>query len=838
MSKKKKTTKTDMQKPTAEPASSTPIPDASDIPTPGSEEESDDQTKSQDKKKPKGKGNKKPSSSQEDSKQVNPSFSGPMFSIKNPGKLKYSLKYALFMDEVHRDLDNIVQVPVRVQTLSFMYDFQHIIQRYSQGEVNISAAILDDICRTLVRFGSVLGYYAWQPTQSSLVQPATQYQTAGTRTFLEQSQINPNASQLHIGEMIQAISEPLRAAGLEDGAINRIIQTAIDNVDRYIVRGVFTTSAMKSAMEETIIQADGFEFGNLTFQQILADLQEAQNLYASVCRLQSIDSFGERCLTLVQNHDSIAGIFNLMKMFFELDGPTAPMAVGAIVRNSMESMHLDPTYDAILSANGLAGQVTAVASDLDLEVHRIVLVEYLMHLIRMFSGYQMQATTNADILNNIIQSWSRYTSLSEHRNNPMILSRHQLLTPKWNPYAAHLTEADIESEFESLNRLFRRRFSQEVVKMVVTQDWGVFAGRIRSLIDERALAKSETWDYIVNLSLNAISVFMDAFSRTWSFFNTLAHNRDIYFLDDNSNECDPMLSFFDAALDQYKVSALSATHPSAARDPAFLINTPTVDITIPTPAYSFRDEMRYDRSLAVYDPINDEFHQFFTNEILSGTMLDVADIIPYNVMLHGLTHPMHCTPYLVRTANLAIMDSDLGKSLVEFPSLLDLVRTGHFQTMFAALGKFEVFTDPEEIARHYKLPLSIATTIFNNAPSLGDPSAAANPLRLVYHYTGPVQQILFFPEDELPLYCHAESGDVRVPDLVTRYPFYASASFKGLDMPIAWLADQDHLSRSTVPVPFNHDPHAAQVIEDLARAQEEKAEQMANRSNLTDIAVD
>jgi len=727
-----------------------------------------------------------------------PSGGGKMTLGTYGGRRTYSPSCYLLADELCSDLDIQVSVPVSVSAHYLIYSIREQVDHFSEHATDLSNEVLENICDYIYRFREWIGLQqlyvreADAASSSGAVDPTTDVDLITNLTRVKVGD-RESAKYLEAGTRAQALVDALRAANFSNPEINEIISAAISNVDRFLIRNTLSPSVMRHALERSIYDAAAITdlLTQLNVSSIEEAVRNAQDLYAFAATTKVLDAFGEKIQQTVVTSSSLATAFELFKIFANYKGPSVTLRLNRVLESTLQGIGFDTVVVQPIEGNRLFAQIERVPDEFLLEkVTRLDIMRFRLATCYFFMR-RSQSVRDA-----YFELASNRSTMDQYREVLMRFSYDQstrILFPGdldvWSMFPSHqaeaLTEDRTQETFDVLVALFKRVFTRRLLTLLLTNDPGFFATRIRGLIDERALERSETWDYVVEGSLKSISVYFQAFLDASSYMDALVYEEDLQFLGDHALITPKLLEHYQKITGELDVSVLPSSHPASISEGSLIVRNAWRPQAFSAYKSSFDqfffsyDIWRRDdqNQTVIYEPVSDTYRQYLLADITTGSWLDLPLQFPKSVYLNHLYRGLNVQRFITLPfQNDLLTSSPLGEFILRHPRM-DSLSSYHLDHVLIGEGRgaFAYFSSPEEVMLAFQIDYSEAQILYSRAPKMPNSSVA-----IIYTYIGPLVCTTLLP-DSFKVYERVDrSPSDGVPSQLIEWPVSASREYKGV----------------------------------------------------------
>lgn len=720
----------------------------------------------------------------------------------------------LFMEEKEADLDLLVSVPAAVETrllvdhfehrlvsdidevqhriMESTYSLQNRFEDSSSAMQRLSQDILMEVIKYLAKFKDYVGLSYTEGSSVDTVEG-----------ILDVNQAR-EAQVYKLGRSTSVLHNLLKSAGFTDEEVANVLRSALDSLDRYFIRNTFNPAVMRFSLENELSEQVRFDALKSAVQ--LTSMEESirtlQDLYAFAATTTALDSIGNRIVNGNSTAQTLSTIVALRNMFARYNGPVTVQKLNKVVSSSLQSMGFETsTYeysgDQLLHANMIsAGSTFDMLGD---KVNRLQLMRFYLAglafyshhfdsvreayfalsqldpISEMRSAYQSLATSLTDPDHELGSGSASITSLlsfylpgsmtqkgvwsGTHPDLPGVFDwssadnemRFDVNTVAGGISQDHATKD--EEAFEILSSLFSRLVARFLISNLASGNDGLFKMRIKGLIDERALQRSETWDFVVDASLSADSVCFQSFLDAFAYMKRLAEDEVLHFKLDTCDHVRLLKTYFSTAVTKYDVSVLPALHPSSIYETALVVRNSVFvkeasNVMDKFDVWALSDgDLAKDGNSQVFDPIQDRYSNYYFNPAKGAGWMDLPTSFPLPVYYYGLRKQVSVRHFIKEEIPAKFqLDTQLGEFIARHPNFSSLTSLG-LNSLFVRPGSGEltVFLSVDDVATRLGIPRPYAEELWR----LGLQSANDH-FRYIYSYTGPLYSLVEIPEQYVP----------------------------------------------------------------------------------------
>jgi len=733
---------------------------------------------------------------------------------KGEGRLVTPLCAVLYFDEREKDSDIVVAVPAKTQTWlvaqsfvsavhnlipefddriqSLNYDISDAVLQEARNRGSLSREVLTNIVGYLAKFRDFIGLTALARERSNPSGPdlASSFAAEDDPYIL----VSEFKKYLALGSNSGTLLDILNGA-FPPAQVNSILYMAIDNVDRYLIRGVLSPAVMRFALEDQISATSDWSnlVGTLTLVNSERAVRDLQELYRYAALSRTLDALGNKITDLSAGSVSLATLIQIFNLFANFDGPIVHIPVQKVIRTSLRAAGFSTDTKDAVPGQFLIRELKAIPDEFNFEVTRLQMMRFYCSLLYFFtkrSSSVKQAWNDKAGVSS--QSLAMLTLSSENDTKlPAALFSHLLSSYRSVPYfenhpdceEALRLEARDDEAYDRLDALFNRFFVREVFTLAVSGEVGSFKNRLLSLMDERSLERSDVWNSVLDAALSADSIYFEAWLRASKKFYDLAIDSDIYYPGDTAFICDSLSKGFSSVLSEFSTSVLPNTHPASILEGSIMTQTMSdpftgADTLRLTQDWTLDDAMirKSSSTDTVYDPLSDTFSEFFSAELAGGSYFDIPSMFPRGVHMYRLSRSLKVHRLLADPITSSLLaETDLGQFLLSHPNFEALVKTG-FAEHFLRDGSLQwtVYYSPDDVATRMNIPLPLAVRLWDQGLS-----AMGSSLRYLVTYTGPRTRFLVLPEILAPFKLYEREPEIGSTIIKVPYPYQAARTYKG-----------------------------------------------------------
>lgn len=691
--------------------------------------------------------------------------------VESHGQKVYPFRTRLVLEAVSNFKQPLIPVPIEFLSSSFLFNFQTLIASYGTRK-EVSDDTVTSLGNFLLRYFEVFGKISsWHVNDHEVVD----WDGPIVLKDMTQAVWPPQTRELLV--------DPLKSLGFTDAQVLNLITQTLTNIQRFFINGVFSPAMMRNQIDKTLATKELAGLAEFDFEGIAGTLNETAEFYAKACMTKGIDALGEDSLKLVSNCKPVNLAYNLYKAFWETTGPTIPLRFYHVVEECGAFLGAPKVMQGRAHLNGLVFEVTDISDDFKLDVTRTELMRFYYVLLQTYSGL----STAYSVRDNAAEIIDKETRSLTRGSWPMLGLPTDLFGTQGDYPSFIQPESNYLQSAEKLKALFVRKYKERIVELILTNSPGWLVSRIKNLVDERALSRSDTWDYFLNKTLDAISLSHQAYLDVTAQFRAWIEDRSIYFPDDRYSYTDKLLDYFQKNLSMFQTSFLDMSHPSSIRQLDVPLATSPYETADSELHWGITDEFSGSTETAVYDPLTDEYKYFMVNKILQGTMLDAPATIPPLVKYHNLASELSVKYFTIVPLQSFIDGTDQYELLMRYPDLTPLSQM-QMLDWFKDMCSIEMYKDALDFSRFRRIPLQWAEMLFKDDSAFF--SKAGYHMR--FRYNGPLQQTIIFAADDLPV---LEVGEMPTDpyrrQFIGRWPFYGTSNHRGFIKPVIETLEKD-----------------------------------------------
>lgn len=729
--------------------------------------------------------------------------------ITKMGTRRYTAPAALIVDRYRSHFDEWINVPVNTLIPTFLFTFKRYLERNALQNLRVNDSILSSIIAHLLHYRTVLGTNVrkqWKDIQGNEV-PVQWF----IDQFDETGNVRPGAStqrqvkvekaeEMVLGARAQIIYD-LRKAMVPDDMIREIVDLLIENMDRYLVRGVLTQSVVRKSMEDEMLKE--FETNSKLLQvdpdEILGSIAQLQEFYSMVCVTESVDAFGQECADLAQTDPNLRFVYTIRRLLSETRSPFVAVRFGSMRYSFENSQNLDPVVIKKPVIGDLVYKVTKVTDEFN-DIRRRDIFAFLMYCYAKFVGDESadKITTPINLGDQIklALDWEQQANRSFLGFPDEWYSARFFSTVGYDKDDPQSQAARIKSP--AVSNLFKRIYLDILLsKIMQPVTTGLFSSRVKALIDERTLNRNEMWNFVINRSLDAGAIILDAFSETLAYMRSIASDLTIYFIDDDDRYTGDLVNFINQNIDKLSTPTLPMNHPASIHELSIILQQPSTYESPAMPGLTLSDETFRTLKGSVYDPVEDKFRYFYMNKIIRGSLLDCPVKINKNLIANSLFTPLIPKYTFNYPIESELANTPAGALILRMLDTKELLTSGYYYFIRDKV-EFKTYTSARDLSDTLAIPYSIAEQIIERSLRTGN-------LYVVAYYTGTLNQSVVFDQETLPIWefgpMPAES-DYLLNQFITRWPFFAQSEHSGYLLPAATLLGEsksiDFLSHAHV----------------------------------------
>lgn len=727
---------------------------------------------------------------------------GGVVSCETFGTRVLPLGTYLFMEEKWADQDMLVSVPASIETRMILdhfesrvmndiddvqyriyesvYSMKQKFQDATSAMHTLSQDILMEVINYLAKFKDYVGLAYSENSSVDDVDGS-----------LSLSSMRDNQVYV-LGKSAGTLRTLLSEAGFSDEEIASVIKNALDSLDRYFIRNTFNPAVMRYSLETEL--ADQVDFNSLAdaveISRVESSIRALQELYSFAATTSALDSVSNRIVTGNSSAHTLSSVVALRNMFARYPGPVTVQRLNKVVSSSLASMKFDvPDYERqggqLLHAN--LSNIAKVFEDMNDSVNRLQLMRFYLAALAFYSNHFKSikdAYTALCKLDPVSELRSAYAGLNTSISDPdgaltnpdpsivrtlsfyfpdSVMSdgvwagTHPDLGDRFGVLTGDPTQDPLgntdDVAFETISTLFKRLVARFVISNLASGNDGLFKMRIKGLMDERALQRSETWDFVVDASLSADSVFFQAFMDALTYLRQLAETDVIHFKLDSDGSVDLLKRYFSIAISKFDISVLPSSHPSSIYETALLVRNSIMmqgaeDVLKRFDVWALSDkDLAKDGASQVFDPINDRYYNYFYTEPKGANWLDLPRSFPLPVYYYGLRRRVEVRHFFKdEIPSRFQLDTQLGEFLARHPKFSSLTSLG-LNSLFIreGSGELSVFMSIDDVANRLGLPRPLAENLWNNALRCTEEG-----FRYIYTYVGPLYTLVEVPEKYVP----------------------------------------------------------------------------------------
>lgn len=691
------------------------------------------------------------------------------------GKVKTGLSAALLTSFLSHQEDIEITAPIDVLGETYLYNFTNVLDRFSHGaNVSVSRRSIEEIAKNILEFQSVLGliyhvkgdaYQGGNGAPSGYTKAVkADGSVADLADWISSQTLTPGvwynpatAKEVVVtGEELDRIVEPLKNAGMKDDQINSLLKLAMEQLDRTIIRNSFVPAALRHSLETKMFEFEKFD-DPMVFNrdQVGTTIGLIQYVYSRACLQLSLDVFSQELTDVIAQDSRLKFVMNMNRFFKESTDATMPVRFSAVMEEIAPALNQDRLVEGHSIGEGLGFVIDRVTDDIMLDdVPRSVWMEYVFKMIRDFTGLAPRGERW-----DVVSILKRELALNSDGKVWHLGIPGDVLAARPHRAEAYYSQEQLDTLFDKLERLFRRVFLRALMKVIATRQEGLLMGRLLSVLDERAITRSETWDYVVTSGLRALSVFHQAYLDTFMFFYSIAIDMTIDMAEDDERYTPLLLEYFDQQCDVFKRTYTAINEPGHVKEASALFLGINPVPVVGDIHYAYTDDILLDYDRDNLDIFSSQYRYLYANEVLSGDRFAIpANLDDFQRKAYQwpeysrILKPLHVKYFFVRDISSSIAGKDLTEALLRYQDVRTFYAEG-VGRWFQDKCEARVYLSADDMSRELSIPLPVAESLFKNSEGM--------PLgyRVIFRYIGTLQQYIFFDPSICPIFEMGEKKD-------------------------------------------------------------------------------
>lgn len=273
---------------------------------------------------------------------------------------------------------------------------------------------------------------------------------------------------------------------------------------------------------------------------------------------------------------------------------------------------------------------------------------------------------------------------------------------------------------DRIDETFSKMWFLFAIKRIATNDFGMTAGRIDRIKDQRKYTREDEFESIIKEGINVSSIIFDSYVDTAAFLRMMVEDESIKFENIHPTKRKQLTSFIFKISDNLKSTTVSIEAPNFLSSAIHILDH-RFSPDVAEVGFIVKDSMNDMTVNSLYDKTSLMMEQYAVNKHIQGSIIDMGITELHPSLLNSLMNTNKIEVfYSIKTPNHALLaEFDVLREGVSILFLADVLNKAKDKGKYHEIvdwlmghSQFENIRDKYDFMDTFQLPIEMADALF------------------------------------------------------------------------------------------------------------------------------